>query len=94
MTPAPRAAFGLTAEELAPPPVDVWPCVWPIVQAFQRLLTQWNVGPNGPVGLRYEAVDGVFRRLGIEDDLAAFDDLRVMEAAALSVMADQRKRKR
>jgi hypothetical protein len=47
--------------------------------------TQWFAGPGGPIGLRYEALPEVWRRTKtpLADRDAAFQDLRIMEAAAL-----------
>lgn len=85
----------MTAEELAPPPVEVWPCNWPAVQAFVRLLTQWQMGPSGPVGLRYESIGPVLSAMRLPtDDLTLLDDIRTMEHAALQKMARDREDRR
>ena len=53
---------------------------------FERLCTQWRMGSGGPVGLDYCAAYPLMDRMGLEsaewDDL--FDDLRLMERAALT----------
>lgn len=83
-------ALGLTEAEIAPPPVDVWPDCWPAVELWFVLQTQWRVGPAGPIGLDYNVLPWVMRQCGIrssEQRAALFEDLRVMERAALDEMA-------
>ena len=55
-----------------------------------RVQTQWRVsGMGGAVGLDYQAVDVVMRRLRIEDgDGELFAGLQVMEIAALKALKD------
>lgn len=80
------ARFGLRADDFGA--VEVWPDVWPAVEAFSALGTQWRVSANGPVGLDYAAIPVVFRMLGVrrEDWQDLFDDLRLIERAALEEM--------
>ena len=54
--------------------------------------TQWNVSMGGPTGLRYEAVYPLLDReaRGDEDWQQLFDDLQVLEGAALKQMSDNR----
>lgn len=83
------AAAGLTAEDYAEE-VEIWPENWRVVSLFAMLRTQWAVGMGGPTGLRYEAVYPLIdRQYGDPDEWdRAFDDIRVMEAAALRAMRD------
>jgi hypothetical protein len=55
----------------------------------RRLGTQWQVGMSGAVGLRYEAVYPLLDRLFADDWQQAFDDLQVLERAALDAMRDE-----
>ena len=79
--------FKLTPEDYAAESqVDVWPDNWRAVLFFDALgRGNWNMGPNGPTGLRFEA----FReaRMAMRVTLAEwpelFESVRVMEAAAL-----------
>lgn len=70
----------------------VYPCNWQTVQAFLRLTRSWNVaaGMGGLIylGLRPEACESVLRLMKIPDSekLAVFDNLRIMEGAALEVI--------
>lgn len=68
--------------------MGVWPENWDSVQVFISLGTQWTVGPGGPIGLVYASLPVVLRRWRIPLDRrdAVFDDLQVMEGAALEEM--------
>lgn len=49
-------------------------------------MSQWNVGMNGVIGLRYEALPLVFELHNIKrkQQREIFDGLRVMERAAIT----------
>lgn len=68
--------------------VDVLPDVWPAANLFVDLLTQWRVGTGGAVGLDYTAIPVVMDLRKVPDEKRGdlFDDLRVMECAALAEM--------
>jgi hypothetical protein len=74
---------------------DIWPENLPAFQIFADLSTQWRVGMAGPTGLDYPAVLAVMDLHGTapEHRRERFDELRVMERAALSVMAEDAKAK-
>lgn len=58
------------------------------------VLTQWRVGMAGYTGLDYAALYPLLDREA-EDDAdwqQLFDDVRVLEAEALDVMAEQREK--
>ena len=84
------AAAGITAEDYAEE-AEVWPENWRVVSLFAMLRTQWAVGMGGPTGLRYEAVYPLLDRQYSDPDGwdQAFDDVRVMEAAALRAMREK-----
>lgn len=65
--------------------MEVWPDVWPALRVFEAMRTQWRA-VGKPYGLDYNALPPVFRYLGIprKDQPQMFDDLRVMEDAALA----------
>jgi hypothetical protein len=67
---------------------EVWPENWPIFSLFLNLQTQWQTGMAGSVGLRYEALYPLLDRHFADDWQQAFDDMRVMERAALEAMRD------
>lgn len=70
--------------------LPIEPEAWPTVQLWMRVQTQWRLaGMGGVVGLDYQAVDVVMRRLRIEDeDGELFAGLQVMEIAALKALKD------
>lgn len=65
---------------------ECWPENWQALQVFSALQTQWNVGMNGAIGLRYEALPVVLNLLEIQetDRAGIFNSLRIMESEALS----------
>jgi hypothetical protein len=88
------AAFGVKRE--GPPPADavfrVWPEHWEAFRLFVAMSTQWNVGMNGPTGLRYESIPTVLRLRAIPraDWLLIFEQMRTMESEALKYFAERR----
>lgn len=70
--------------------IEVWPDNWQAFALFAQCQTQWNVGMGGRCGLRYEALYPLLDRAAKSpeqwDEL--FSDVRVMEYAALSQMAE------
>lgn len=82
-------ACGLTLADLEEPPLAIWPDNAAAVRAFLLLGTQWMLAPTrGVVGLRYEALPAVWEALRIRRKARrrVFADLRVMEAAALTML--------
>lgn len=67
---------------------DIWQENAATLEVFMDMMTQWNVGPGGLVGLRYEALPGLLDMRGIASDARRdlFDGLRVMERAAMGVL--------
>lgn len=84
--------FGLKPEDYAAEnTVEVWPDNVQAVLFFKALgAGSWNMGPNGPTGLRYEAFRETRLALGIRaaDWPELFQDIRVMEGAALQEIHD------
>ena len=71
--------------------IEVWPENWPAYILFVTLQTQWHYGGmGGRTGLRYEALYPLLDRQTDtpEQWQQLFDDVRVMEHAALAQMAD------
>lgn len=81
-------AAGYEPEDFEHDIVEVWPENWSAFQLFEAVRTQWLVGLGGREGLRYEAVYPLLDRAALsrEEWERLFDDIRVMERAALSVM--------
>lgn len=77
--------MGLRLEEGEPECFEVWPDNWLTVLVFADLMSQWNVGMGGTIGLRYEALPMVLELHGIaaKQKREIFDGLRVMERAAV-----------
>lgn len=68
-----------------PDEVEVWPDNCLTVQVFSGMLSQWNVGMSGVIGLRYEALPFVLELYGVcgEQRREVYDGLREMERAAV-----------
>ena len=68
--------------------VEVWPDNESSVRVFMALATQWRTGAAGATGFDYNVLPELWRRLKVpladRDDV--FDDLRLMEMAALDAM--------
>jgi hypothetical protein len=71
---------------------EVWPDTWQAFQVFEAMSTQWRTGACGATGLDYTSIRDVAGFLGLTRAQASaiFPDIRIMEAEALRVMADQR----
>ena len=67
---------------------DYWPCMKDSVDAFMAMQTQWRCSANGFYGLDYVALNFTLQSLQIDRDHwpIVFDDIRTMEAVALSEM--------
>ncbi|SFM63547.1 DUF1799 domain-containing protein [Rugamonas rubra] len=82
------AAFGLTAEDVAADPIDIWPDNLNAFQIFSFLGTQWRVGMSGATGLDYNVMYRKMDRLALSpgdyDELER--DIQIMESAALAYM--------
>jgi hypothetical protein len=84
--------WGLTVEEAAGPPVEVWPDNWSTVQVFAAMETQWRIGMSGPAGLDYGVLPNVMRMTGVprKEWPIVFDGIRIMEGAALDKMREKK----
>lgn len=86
------APLGLTLDDVAEQvTVEVLPDVWPALQVFLAMRTQWRVGSCGATGLDYAALPAVLRLLRVKpaDQPALFDDLRAMEEGALAYFGEK-----
>jgi Phage related hypothetical protein (DUF1799) len=70
--------------------VEIWPENWGTFVLFSRIRTQWRVGFAGPTGLDYGVLFTLIDRMGLDADKSdqLFEDIRVMEQAALSAMQE------
>lgn len=67
---------------------DVWPENWPAYAVFCDVSTQWRMGPGGPSGLDYGAVEWVMglRQVKQAKKLQMLHDIRTLESSALKAM--------
>ena len=83
------AAFGVKVEEeIGDGPLDIWPENATAVTVFDDMVTSWNVGPGGVIGLRYETLP-VFLEINAVEAAKRrelLDDIKTMESAALEAM--------
>lgn len=68
---------------------EIWPENLRTFEVFEAMCRQWRMGPGGPTGLDYNVLPMIWRlyRVKPKDQRALFDDVRVMESAALGAMA-------
>ena len=59
------AAFGLKNSAPPAPVCGIWPDNWPAFRVFYRAMTQWQMGPSGAVGLRYEVLPFLLQLEGV-----------------------------
>lgn len=83
--------YGLTRADLDADDDVIWifPENWAVLGLFSDMATQWYPGFNGPTGLNYAVLPVVFDLHEIANDKrrAHFNDLRIMERAALEIMS-------
>lgn len=72
--------------------VEVWPDNWGVFNVFEAMGTQWRTGAFGATGMDYSALPGVIRMCAVPagERQDVFNDFRIMESEALSVMAELR----
>lgn len=88
------AAFGLRLDAPAPQlePFHLWPEHVPALVLWTAVQTQWRHGFDGPTGLDYAGVRVVMRHQRAPRE--RFDELQIMERAALAEWASQRETRR
>lgn len=72
--------------------VVVWAENAAAVELFARVMTQWRMGPAGPVGLDYAVVLAMMRLYRVRDRESVMEDLQTMEARALERFREQAER--
>jgi len=65
---------------------EVWEDNFETLNIFLRLQSQWVVSMGGVVGLNYQSVRYLFKIYGIENEKQVFEDLQLMEFAALPIL--------
>lgn len=78
------AAYGVKLQPhlLQPQHHRLWPEHWPVINLFQRCMTQWRATSAGVIGLDYAVVFQMAGFLGITLDLQQMDDLQTIEVYA------------
>lgn len=87
------AAFGLKTPDQPPPQhLDIYPDNLDAFNVFFKLRTQWQIGMNGPVGLRYEALPLALELEGIPRARwpQVTEGVQVMESETLRLMREKR----
>lgn len=59
------------------------------MRMFIACATQWRVGSGGAVGLDYSALFQVMKLYNIKDRKQVFEDVQIMEAAALEKLNEK-----
>lgn len=79
---------GIAALLMVSKDFEVWPENMPAINLFNTLSTQWRTGMNGPTGLDYSVLFNRMERMKLseQDHEWMFDDIRVIEAAALTAI--------
>ena len=82
--------MGLTAEDVPEEDVELWPDTQASIYLFLDMRTQWRPECSG---LDYSALPTVMRlrRIPRTEQAAVFDDLRVMEVAAMNEIHKDRR---
>lgn len=84
------AQAGFAPEDYETEPVELWPENWPAWCLYAELSGQWRIAPmGGRVALDYTPLFLRMDRMRLDDDTwqDLFDDIRVIEAAALKQMS-------
>jgi len=85
------AAFGMTLEDVAAEPVDIWPEHVQAFELFNFMGTQWRTGMSGPTGLDYGVMYRKMDRMKLSeqeyDQLEA--DVMLMERTALACIHEK-----
>ncbi|AZC88419.1 hypothetical protein C4K29_2116 [Pseudomonas chlororaphis subsp. piscium] len=83
--------FGFSPEDYDET-IEVWPDNWLAFLVMESMGTQWRAGTGGAIGLDYGVLPSVMRLTGVpaKERAVIFQDVRVMEAEALAVMAEAR----
>lgn len=86
------AGTGFTLADYPDAAAELWPDNLLAANAFIAISTQWRTGYSGATGLDYNVIPSVFRLIGIPrlEWADTFECVRVMEAEAMTVMAEQR----
>ncbi len=86
--PEANSAIGQLVAQIGDDEPELWEENVAAVQIFGDMMTQWNVGPAGAVGLRYESLPVVMRLRAVPAARRGevFDGVQTMERAALEAI--------
>ena len=70
---------------------EVWEENWETVLMFIRMSTQWNTSMAGLTGLNYPSLEWLCKLYSVQDPVALFEGVQVMETTALSILNAERK---
>lgn len=86
-------AAGLLPEDFGDTSLALWPENDEPINLFCSVSTQWRVGMAGPTGLDYTALFARMDRRGYDADTyeRLFQDIRVIEAEALTIINTKEK---
>lgn len=81
----------MAADDGPPPDFEVWPQNWDAFRLFAAAGTQWErAGMAGVrVGLKYEILDFVAAKIGVDLRGDVFERLRAAESAALEYWSEK-----
>lgn len=84
-------AAGLRPEDFEDESCEIWQENELAVDLFSKVSTQWRVGMAGPVGLDYGPMFSLMGRMRLTEKEydALFNDMRVVERAALECMVQK-----
>ncbi|OZI23621.1 hypothetical protein CAL26_09270 [Bordetella genomosp. 9] len=79
----------MTLDDVAGPPVEVWPGHEEALSLFLSIRTQWRVGMAGATGLDYGVLFHKMDRMGLSPERyeELEEEVRIMENAALDEMS-------
>lgn len=71
------------------PRFEIWPENVEFLEFFCRCRTQWNVANNLVIGLSYQSVEALMRIYKIENPADFFNEIQLMEFAALPILNEK-----
>ena len=81
----------MTPEDFVAESMEIWPENEAAIALFSSLSTQWRIGMSGPTGLDYNVLFARMERMKLGDEAheLLFQDIRVIESEALSILNER-----
>ncbi|MFQ0996845.1 DUF1799 domain-containing protein [Gilliamella sp. CG25] len=79
-------SFGLSEVDYEDEYIEIWSDNWDAFQLFQAMSTQWRTSMSGILGLDYNCLPWVMQMLDIKGNQKIFNDIRLMESQALTII--------